>query len=171
VFPEYEDWNGLTVKYYPDLDSVFGVYGNDNEPDARVKGGQKIGCIVFQGAPFQGEVTNRTVPGRKHLSASSNPMCWLYADYYGDFFSGGAFQPPYVPHHIGSFGKLSIPYNVVHLDGHADMHRWDRSGAPYGPRPYYGQSAGTPYGNENYSAPAGRQLTGVDTDNDRIGRK
>ncbi|MFC1671920.1 type II secretion system protein [Planctomycetota bacterium] len=155
------------LQYLPNLELVFGVCREVAGPRANTN--HKIGYAVFSGglipseAALAGsEVPRRVVPGKKRLSFSSPALCWLFADLYG-------FSAARTPHHVGMYNAITLPFNVVHLDGHADIHQWDMDYEPSGD--YMKKwGGGVPYGNTGGDGTPAVQETGYDTDNDRRGR-
>jgi hypothetical protein len=119
----------------------------------------------------QYEVPYRIHAGFKRLSVSSPPRCWVVADFG---------QTPFLPHHVGEYTKgLTWPYNVVHMDGHADTHQIDpfRAGTSSTVRlPGMNWLAGgcVPYGNTGWDDSAwtgfGKQVTGLDMEEDKKGK-
>ncbi len=82
--------------------------------------------------PFCGGLTNGTLPARpkaryRPLSVSTDPMCWLVTDKHYRNSTTRRPDPRTAPHRVGAVNYLTIPYNVVHLDGHADTHQFDPS--------------------------------------------
>jgi prepilin-type N-terminal cleavage/methylation domain-containing protein len=156
------------VKYWPDMNLVWGIDGNPRPNDCRVRS-ITISYTVFQGGWRNADgtlsVPNRIVPQFKPLSVSSPPVSWLFADRYRT--SSNRFELEKVNHLVGSYSELTVPFNVVHIDGHACTHQWDPE---YTPKLRYGRSNSIPYGNEKGSLPVGKQLTGVDTDKDKRGK-
>jgi prepilin-type N-terminal cleavage/methylation domain-containing protein len=117
------------------------------------------------------EVPYRIHARFRRLSGSSLPTCWIAADYG---------RTPFLPHHIGEYmAGLSWPYNVVHVDGHADTHQVDpfRAGTSSSIRlpGIQWMAPGTvPYGNTGYDDSPwggfGKQVTGLDMEEDKKGR-
>jgi prepilin-type N-terminal cleavage/methylation domain-containing protein len=174
-------WSGYTnwtLRYAPDrLDRAFAV-------DGTLSGNNRmhywrIGYNIFAGgdttatkAPYDRyEVPYRVHAKFRRLSASSLPTCWIAADYG---------RTPFLPHHIGNHRKgFSWPYNVVHVDGHADTHQVDpfRAGTSSSirlPGMQWMAPGTVPYGNTGYDdSPWGgfrKQVTGLDMEEDKRGK-
>jgi prepilin-type N-terminal cleavage/methylation domain-containing protein len=106
----------------------------------------------------------RLVAKRAPLKGSSNGMCWLFCarlDKVKPFWDP-CFRTDLAPHYVGKRNIFSIPYNVVHLDGHADTHQYDPEYYSNSSWRHIGHTGQGPYGLRN-----GVQETGLDTDNDR----
>jgi prepilin-type N-terminal cleavage/methylation domain-containing protein len=176
-------WYGYTaysLRYAPGrLDKAFVI-------DGTLSGNHRmhywrIGYNIFAGgdttatkAPYNKyEVPYRVHAKFRRLSSSSLPTCWIAADYG---------RTPFLPHHIGNYqAGFSWPYNVVHVDGHADTHQVDpfRAGTSstiWNTLPgMQWMAAGTvPYGNTGYDngpwGGFGKQVTGLDMEEDKRGK-
>ncbi len=168
------------LKWWPDMEYVWGYYGNSRPNDAKSQN-VYISYIVFQGGrqtpytsvsssdPAYGTmVPNRIVPARKLLNASSPAVCWLFADTYKT--KDGGFDVEKLNHYVGAYSSLTAPFDVAHLDSHVDTHQWDPLYQGWAVQGSYTRGGWIPYGNERGSTPVGRQITGVDTDNDKRAR-
>jgi hypothetical protein len=97
----------------------------------------------------------------------------MFADVNAPGASYGTLNPEKAQHHVGVRTTKSIPFNVVHLDGHVCLHQYDptASGAVSW---HYGRSQDMPYGNtvhrRTHAGFPGKQKTGYDTDIDRLRR-
>ncbi len=152
-----------SLKYLPDVNRCFS--GSSSQ--------LKIGYVVFSaGRPSGGKDVPKRVKSRfSRLSFSSDVSCWLVADF-----------PLYKCHKFAvNVQNLTFPYNVVHLDGHADTHQVDRFYYPaLNSMPAWlwraansvGIPGSFPYGNRAslVTGAIGPQVTGVDTDGDKKGR-
>jgi len=130
-------------------------------------------CTTATKTPYNGyEVPYRIHAKFRRLSATTPPKCWMAAD-HGQTSS-------FLPHHIGNYqAGFSWPYNVVHIDGHADTHQVDpfRAGTSSTiklPGQQWLAPGYVPYGNTGYDdSPWGgfrKQVTGLDMEEDKLGK-
>ncbi len=162
-----------SLRWLPDLKKCFRPVppplGNVNS--------MRIAYVIFAAGDPQPVDNNKEVPKRilaryRRLGFSSDPMCWMAADLTSRQCH---YVPPNVP-------NLTYPYSVVHVDGHAGVHQVDRTYNGYMPThsatSYGGAWAAgpwgyqkIPYGNTGYNDNLGKQVTGLDTDNDKKGKR
>ncbi len=164
------DWyyEYTSMHWLPDVEKCFQPVPVPHLPSVSCL---RIAYVLFVSGLPQGdkEVPRRVVAKFRRLSFSSNPSCWMAADLTD---ARCHYIPPNVP-------NLTFPYSVVHLDGHADVHQVDRMYDGYRPMPDEDWQAGSvwtpyghlPYGNAGQFENLGEQVTGLDTDNDKKGRK
>jgi prepilin-type N-terminal cleavage/methylation domain-containing protein len=167
-------YDHTSLRHVPDrLDKAFYLQGSGPGPGNFHS--QRIGYEIFaSGHPRpdqlsgdeQGyECPKRLLARKRPLRAGSYPLCWIASDM-------ASSKCHKVPENVPGF---TFPYNVIHLDGHADTHQVD---------PFNGMSGGTvrmpggdwqkstsnmPYGNTGWNPNIGIQKTGLDTDNDKKG--
>jgi hypothetical protein len=178
-------YNGWSWKFAPDdLHRAFMIEdAGDSGSIHYIRWGYNVfpgGCNTANKAPYDKyEVPYRIHANFRRLSISSNPKCWVTAD-YGAYDKNDLTMP--LPHHIGTFVKhFTWPYNVVHMDGHADTHQIDpfRGGTASGgwnvfPGLTWVAGGSVPYGNTGYDDSPwggfGKQVTGLDMEEDKKGK-